>query len=410
MAHLVQRGVFNIPQLFLLLLFFRFFTEFLDRELAVSTSPIITVLIYCVAIVIVVNVWKFPKQVSMISLALFFIMISGIASALYVELVSSVDAWKQVYKYSLYALLPMIGYSLGLRYRTAMAFIGVVGLASFISFLYAFFDGITGGASISHGVGAEGRTFGFGSHPVLYGTQIVIVMTFIFFCSNVGLLRWRKLSLMIFLFFGVLALFFTLAKTAWLFFAYILFVQFRKVLHIPNIFVFILMMASIFLLISTKYFSGLESIIDFIRSEDYLRTNNYEYIESSMHWRIVQWVSLFETGLENFYLGVGPSQVVFYNKYGLSAHSSLLDMFVEQGIVGFLSYAYLMLVLILFSFEKQLFKERKLIKAFVISIIIISTFSVSLFNQTMNMMLILLLFGFIWSPLVVHHVKLAKKR
>ena len=376
MAHLVQRGVFNIPQLFLLLLFFRFFTEFLDRELAVSTSPIITVLIYCVAIVIVVNVWKFPKQVSMISLALFFIMISGIASALYVELVSSVDAWKQVYKYSLYALLPMIGYSLGLRYRTAMAFIGVVGLASFISFLYAFFDGITGGASISHGVGAEGRTFGFGSHPVLYGTQIVIVMTFIFFCSNVGLLRWRKLSLMIFLFFGVLALFFTLAKTAWLFFAYILFVQFRKVLHIPNIFVFILMMASIFLLISTKYFSGLESIIDFIRSEDYLRTNNYEYIESSMHWRIVQWVSLFETGLENFYLGVGPSQVVFYNKYGLSAHSSLLDMFVEQGIVGFLSYAYLMLVLILFSFEKQLFKERKLIKAFVISIIIISTFSV----------------------------------
>ena len=406
----IKSWLLNIPQLFLLLLFFRFFTEFLDRELVISTSPIITVLIYCVAIVNVFQIWKFPKQVTMLSRALIVIMVSGIISALYAELVSPVVAWKQIYKYSLYAMLPMLGYSLGLRYSTAQMFIGVIGVASFISFIYAVFDGISGGASVIYGVGAEGTTFGFGSHPVLYGIQIVIVMTFIFFCSNVGLLRWSKLSQIFFLCFSVLALFFTTAKTAWLIFAYILYTQLGKLFHIPKVLSFVLMFLTISLLVSTKYFSGLESIVDFIRSEDFLRTNNYEYIESSFHWRIVQWVGLFKVGVENFAWGVGPSQIIFYNKYGLSAHSSLLEMFVEQGVVGFLSYVYLLVIFIRYSYEKKIFKERVLIRAFVVSIIIISTFSVSLFNQTMNMMLILIMFGFLWSPLVVRHIKVACQR
>ena len=102
--------------------------------------------------------------------------------------------------------------------------------------------------------------------------------------------------------------------------------------------------------------------------------------------------------MDNFSFGVGPGQSVFHNSYQLSAHSSTLEVFVEQGVFGFICYMAILFGLIIFSFKYV--QNNIVLKFVVLFYILMSTFSVSMFNQTLNMILFLLFLGFCASPAI----------
>ena len=389
----------SVVMLFLAALYLRFFTEFIDRKLGFGVSNVVSAAFLVFSLLCIIRLRRFPLIILILSLILLAIFCSSIFSALFVGLVEPTAAMVQSFKYLIYTFLPLVGYAIGASDVGGKLLYRCVYYALVPSVLYAIIDGATGGASASLGVGAEGRAFGFGSHPVLFGVQLVLMLSILLVADSSGVAKGERRVSVLFYVLISLALLFTYAKTAWLFYSVLILLYHFKLTKsgafVGAIVAGVIAMAFFVL---RNSFSGFLTIYDFVSSGAYLVGNNYEYVDSSMHWRVIQWVNLFEVGTKHFWMGVGPAQVVHYNTYNLSAHSSTLEIFVEQGIFGFVSYLSLLTYLIFISLFK--FKENIVLKVNVFFFVLMSTFSISLFNQTLNMTLMLLFVGFCVSPAI----------
>ena len=282
-------GRLSVADLFIPILFVRFFTEFIDRKLGFGLSHIVTAAFLVLSVYGVAKVRSFPPSIFYLSFSLALFFLSALFSTYLADLVSQGGAIAQNLKYFIYVFLPFIGYALGRNMRSAKMFYFCIYFALMPSLFYAIFDGVTGGASASFGAGVEGRAFGFGSHPVLFGIQIVLMLSILLVAENSPVLSLGKKTTLWFYCIFVFALYVTFAKTAWIFFLLLMvakYFKFSKSGLIAGLLVVVASGSAISFL--SEYFSGLSTLYDFVMSGAFSANNNYEYVDSSMHWRIIQ--------------------------------------------------------------------------------------------------------------------------
>jgi hypothetical protein len=390
---------FTLESVFIVLVFLRFFSEYFDRNYGVPLSSLISGMFIVVSVAIVMRGRYWPKRLFLLSASLVLLAMSASVSAGFVSLINQSAGWSQVYKYFTFSFIPLVGYQIA-RAGYQFRLFSVIFFASVISCSYAIYEGIFSTGMVALVDSSLIRSLGFSSHPVILGMQILFLISWAHLAKERGsytVSKWFRPLMAIY----IAALFFTYSRTAWisvgvfLLVMYILSGGIRSRLYFTAIITVFIVLAFPEIILR---FEDLGSLAEFVASEEYASPDAYLYIDSSMHWRLVQWYNLFQVGLEHIYIGVGPSQTEYYNDYNLSSHSSMIEFFVEQGLPGVMAYLAVILSLISCALSVRQSRERNILSATIGVFVISSFFSISLHNQMLNMLMLLLLVGVTLYP------------
>jgi O-antigen ligase len=244
------------------------------------------------------------------------------------------------------------------------------------------------------------RSYGFTVHPVLFGVEVFYLLAFIFYLKTLIGQRFDYSDYLI-ISISLLAMYLSYSRTAWIMLVVSMAVYLLLTLKSNKaaiIFLFAVVIFSVFIGYGSGRFNDLVTLPDLVFSEGYTEWTP-SLVESSMHWRVFQWYELFSMAIDEPYFGYGPGQVKYYNIFELSAHNSFLDIFFEQGLVGLLLFILLWVKIIIDYLYEYMKRNRAIAIPFsiVISTILAMLFSVSLFNQTLNMILLWLLIGITYN-------------
>lgn len=382
---------------FIFLLVIRLFTEYIDRTFQVPLTPAISALFLPLGLLIVVMGRVFDRQVLILSILWLFISISAIYSTVFSPDPAAASSWSQVYKYMTYAVILLVGYVIGHHQESKHKLVWALFWYALVAYGFAVYEGVfrLGLPAIIDETLV--RSLAFSSHPVLFGLQIYFTLGLVFYLAVEQAVLTKK-QMCFFIAMALCALFFTYARTAWLLVMLVIAAYFKeKLLHLRLLAPLLVVLFAVFIgglgQPMIDRFQDVKSLYSFIHERQYTEQYATSFVDSSMHWRVLQWYGLVGVAKEHLATGVGPGQVKAYNVSDRSAHSSLVELLVEQGLPGF----FLMLVFYVLCLRIALRPtnphQRFLSVTVVLGFIAASLFSVSLHNQTTNMMLFLLFLG-----------------
>jgi O-antigen ligase/polysaccharide polymerase Wzy-like membrane protein len=383
----------HVATLFIVLLFLRFFTEYIDAYFGLKLSVSLTFVISLFGILLFSVRLDIDRAHKYIIGAWVIFILSAFLSTVISNTVDLKQSIIQIYRYIMF--VSVFYYSKYIfRDKVLMKrFFIFVLVAILISSLMVIFQAVTNTSIIKVHQSMTSRGFGFSSHPVLFGIEIILCFALLITTSkNLG--RHYEKAIWCVSPILLLGLYYTYARTAWVMFAFVLIMCSLSKKKLSNKYFSILILTACFLVgipLFLGYFQDLLSIFYFVENRLYEKDNAYLYFDSSMHWRVYQWFNLIDTGLEKWFLGWGTSQSIYLNEYKLSAHSFLVDVFVDQGLIGVMA-----LFLWLYACHKYIKKYS--IKSWFIyakytlySCLLAAFFSVSIFYETFNMILIWIL-------------------
>ncbi len=242
------------------------------------------------------------------------------------------------------------------------------------------------------------RAFGSDVHPVSFAIQIVAAMVAL---EVIRIKRRGPLDLLhlFLLAAGTIALYLTLARTAWVMGLLIIAIALvlrgsplRRIL----ITVFITVTGVIFLTSSAR-FSDLASLPIFLANfsaQD--AVFDWRFVDNSVSWRIVNWSIGLTQALEHPLLGFGPGQSANSSYFSLEMHNIFLEVFFEGGIFGL--GALLITLAGLVRMHRRLPRTtpqdrnaRILTNTFGFTLFLAVTFSTSFVDQLMSFLLYILL-------------------
>jgi hypothetical protein len=183
------------------------------------------------------------------------------------------------------------------------------------------------------------RVIGLSSHPVVYSLELVLV-----FCIcelTRRKLQWAAHYFHVGLYaLGFAALILSASRTGvgLLGATLAIYLLVRRPLLLP-----LFAVAGILVFIASPFeelFSELRSIPDYITSGDYT-VWDFRTAVTSMHWRIHHWYYLSNKALEEMpWLGFGPGQEPLYSPFALLAHSQIVQVFFETGLLGLIAFGH----------------------------------------------------------------------
>lgn len=242
------------------------------------------------------------------------------------------------------------------------------------------------------------RAFGSDVHPVSFAIQIVAAMVALEVIrikrrAPLGLLHLCLLSA------GTIALYLTLARTAWV--MGLLIVAIALVLRgspLRRILITAFLgVAGLILLLSSDRFSDLASLPTFLANfsaQD--AVFDWRFVDNSVSWRIVNWSIGFTQALEHPLLGFGPGQSAQSSYFNLEMHNIFLEVFFEGGFIGLgaLLITLAGLVRLHHRLPRATQPDRNasiLTNAFGVTLLLAVTFSTSFVDQLMSFLLYILL-------------------
>jgi O-antigen ligase len=248
------------------------------------------------------------------------------------------------------------------------------------------------------------RALGLSAHPGLMSLKMVAAMILVWSFRN-----FSNPRVVTTFFIGALtSLLLTFTRTGWAVFMLWMAVvawninsaRLRILLIVFGLPLFVLMV------LMTGRLDDLSTMSTFIKNESY-RSFDYRLLNNTFEWRLVQWYDLFSKAMERVWIGHGPGTVAELNVFEKTAHNSLLDIFVEQGAIGLTAFLVFTASIVINSGRalKKLQYETPSGSQLKVSWIAIClgylaamTFGMSVFNQTLNMLYLLLFLGLIVSP------------
>ncbi len=215
------------------------------------------------------------------------------------------------------------------QYRLLAAFL-VVG------FFLSVYQLMTGTGFVEHGRATIQRAFGSDVHPVSFAIQVLAAMV------TLEILRLRlrmpagRLHLLT-LAAGLVALYLTYARTAWVMALIVLAgaLLFRGSPARRALTGLSAIAAGVMFLTFSDRFSDLASLPTFLANfsaQD--AVFDWRFVDNSISWRIVNWNLGFTQGLERPLFGFGPGQSANSSYFSLEMHNILLEAFFEGGVVG----------------------------------------------------------------------------
>lgn len=372
------------------ILFLRFFSEYIDLILSSSFSNILGagfIILFLTQIIKLktINIQSF-RYFTFWLIFCFSLVISSLISPL-IE-ISSAITLKEFFKYLSVGIVFYLVYS---NHKEPSAFyqlIKTLYIAVLISCIFSISQGILG---LGKNVYADGiaRTSGFMSDPVIFGVMLVMVYC-IFDTFNENSNSKFNFHLRLILCLILIALFYTKARSAWIMFFIYFFLKFYSAKgNLKAKILFPLVIASGLPFLITR-FEDLQGLAVFIEQLNYTTEVNYGKIESSFHWRIYQWIHLLSFWNERIIFGFGSTASTVLGLNNLSAHNSIVEVLVEQGIIGLLLVLYFVKFHLFGSFNEK----SRLIKFLFFSLIPVAIFSLSFINQTFNLMIISILIAY----------------
>ena len=194
------------------------------------------------------------------------------------------------------------------------------------------------------------------------------------------------------MFLFVVALFITKARTAWISFILLLVIA----SSLAKKYIFLLVVLSLVVLLLPFYvdrFIELQGVIDYILEGKYAAEDHTYVVSNAFEWRLLHWYRLVMTGLEQPILGYGPGMVEQLNIFGLTAHNSFIEIFVEQGIVGMIAFFCLIGSIWVYLAQHVIYLDsvgQGLVIGMCIAVVLAMTFGQGVFNQTHNMQMFML--------------------
>lgn len=390
-----------IRNAFCIMLAFRFWSEYLDAKLGTPLSPVLTVQMILLAVAIFCSKRKkIDSGALKIIRGWWFFVGSAVVTVLFGKTTSLSNELNQVIKYVsdicvIFIVLNIVKKDTDLKKIALAIMLGMIP-----SLAFAWYQGITQTGFVSYEV-AYPRAYGLSSHPVLFGVQIVILFSCLMLIwPQIRESRFLRRVFIVFIILMVPALYYTYARTAWVIIALGAFLP--QLLGGGNKGKLIALSLVVFGVVVAPLledrFQDLFSLYDAVVSGTVFQDPKGRF-ESSMHWRFYNWFLMIKIGLSEPIVGNGPGVADLLSPYDRSSHSSLVDVFVEQGLVGVL-----MLINFALTFRVKSSPEKynkKMSQRFFIrytnAILILlglsAVFSISLVNQTLNMLCIFLLIG-----------------
>jgi len=189
-------------------------------------------------------------------------------------------------------------------------------------------------------------------NPNLLGAYLLVTWTFLLYFSKIAFLKKNFLfflCLFILVLFNLLLIFKTASRGAWLglfiqlILYFIFFIQFFKINKLFKSFTIAGLISGFFFIFSQQAF--------YERLTSLFTTYNH----SSNSFRMYVWDSCLKMFFDNFFFGIGPGSKSFYQAYSLymhanysalGAYSLILEIGVELGILGLISFVFLFLSLL----------------------------------------------------------------
>lgn len=377
----------DVFKIFLILVFVRYFTEQVDATSGLLLSPMFTVLYLILGGLLLKEIdFSFiNKFCFFIAFFLLLIVFQGVISAASSNNILLSQSLKQLLKYSSYLAVFYIALKSFTSLERIKKIVKYSLVAAGISSVLAIIQLPLG---IGHADIGTPRPFGFSSHPAMLALLLFVTGT------NYLMVKWQsnlsispmKTELILFILIFI-ALMITQARTTWAALSITVFLVLLSRKKIKELSVVGIISLAILPFVS-KRFSDISSIFSFVNERKYMMPNYYDVVESSFHWRIVHWYRLIQQASENHVMGFGPGMTTYINDFNKSAHSSFVELYVEQGIIGFNLYVLLLISMIIFikhytkSFKKNV---RWLIYGQYLGVLFASTFGQGVFNETQIM-------------------------
>ena len=261
------------------------------------------------------------------------------------------------------------------------------------------------------------RAFGSDVHPVSFAIQMVAAIV------GLEIIRIKRRaplsgSYLVLFGFGLLALYLTYARTAWVMLAlsagitvFLRTSPTRRILMVAAV-----ALAGIALTQMSGRFSDLSSLPFFLQNFSVSdAVFDYRYVDNSVSWRIVNWSLGFQQAIEQPWLGFGAGQSATSSHFQLEMHNMFLETFFEGGIVGFL--AFLIVLAGILRMHRSLPNAtpadqhaRLLAGGYGISLLLAVTFSTSFVDQLMSVLLYLLILGATGVPAAGNQPLAASRR
>lgn len=286
-----------------------------------------------------------------------------------------------------------------IRTRSHLRAIGRI-LTAFIVFgtTLSVLQIVTGTGFVASGKSSISRAFGSDVHPVSFAIQMVAAMVALeVIRAKQGRPRnWQFTALMLV---GLLALYLTYARTAWVMLAFV--VGYVSLTHGPVLRRFtmgvVLLTIGGTVLVTSSRFADLSSLPFFLSNFSFHDTAfDWRYIDNSISWRIVNWSFGLRQALESPILGYGPGQSAVSSQFSLEMHNIFLETFFEGGIFGLL--AFLLTLAGLIRIHHHLPAKppadqytRALTNGFGLGLLLAVSFSTSFVDQLMSFLIYLLL-------------------
>ncbi|MBV1869041.1 MAG: O-antigen ligase family protein [Marinosulfonomonas sp.] len=256
----------------------------------------------------------------------------------------------------------------------------------------------TGSGFVEAGNYSTQRAIGSDVHPVSFAIQMVAALIGL---EVIRIKRRLPLSLghLILGSLGLLALYLTYARTAWVMLAVSAgFAIFLRASPIGRVLIAAAVtLAGVALSQMSGRFSDLSSLPFFLQNFSFADAAfDYRYVDNSVSWRIVNWSLGFQQAIEQPWLGFGAGQSATSSHFQLEMHNIFLETFFEGGIVGLL--AFLLVLAGVFQLHRSLPRAtpadrhaRLLANGFGLSLLLAVTFSTSFVDQLMSVLLYLLM-------------------
>jgi O-antigen ligase len=263
--------------------------------------------------------------------------LSFVVNAFEGKIIDQYDAWYAIVRY-LYLIMFVLLVSSVYRHPTFC--LNVHRVYIFLLFLISAVglgQHLTGHTELASPYDKFERVVGLSSHPVPFSLEMVLT-----FC--VCELSRRKLRLPITKFdivaytLFLVALVFSASRTGVVLLGVTIgiFLLTRR----PSLLPVFAAAFALFIWISPfgESFSELRSVPEYISSGEYM-TWDWRTAVTSFHWRIHHWYYLSMLALDRPWIGYGPGQVTLYSPFALSAHSQFVEIFLETGVLGLISFA-----------------------------------------------------------------------
>lgn len=374
----------NLILVSIIILFFsRFFTEQIDKTFNTPFSSLITMSYIAIGIVLSLKfISNRPSKTGFaLTISFLFLLSSSIISSLASDFLGFEIYSKQILKYTSYISIFFIMVSVvNSTYRLRL-FINAIIIGTSITATAAIIQWPLG---IGHSDIGTPRPFGFSSHPALLSMLIFICLSTVMVYKLSGCNKVDKKYFYMFVVVSLTAILLTQARTTWA----ALFITVLFYLIGAKKFKLIVYTSLALLLISPLLMdriSDLSSLYIFIESKEYLNPRYYDVIDSSFHWRIIHWYRLINVAEESMWLGWGPGTTLYLNAFGKEAHSSFIEIYVEQGYLGLFCYLFLLTNIAIYvkkSVRDKEMKIRFLVYGEFCGILLASTFGQGIFNET----------------------------